>query len=101
MKVRIKPLEELLAGQAKIIYNEMYGQMENPPWFEASRGWLENFKLINEKNLDLFNQQIFTSCDNNQLGEFKCKDCDDILRPKCFKAHFRLRLTHTHVVTPI
>ena len=49
MKVRIKPLGELLAGQAKIIYNEMYGQMENPPWFEASRGWLEHFKSISEK----------------------------------------------------
>ena len=48
--------------------------------------------------LDLFDQQ---SCDSNQVGEFKCSDCDDILCQKCFKAHSRLRLTRTHVVTPI
>ena len=32
------------------------------------------------------------SCDHNQLGEFKCKDCDDILQKNCFKAHFRFRM---------
>ena len=48
--------------------------------------------------LDLFDQQ---SCDSNQVGEFKCSDCDDILCQKCFKAHSRLRLTCTHVVAPI
>ena len=46
-----------------------------------------------KKNLDLFNQQICTSCDNNQLGELKCKDCYDILCQKCFKAYSVLRLT--------
>ena len=39
--------------------------------------------------LDLFDQQ---SCDSNQVGEFKCSDCDDILCQKCFQAHFRLKM---------
>ena len=56
---------------------------------------------LGEKEIDLYNQQICTSYDHNQLGEFKCKECDDILCQKCHKAHSRLKVTRTHVVTPI
>ena len=34
---------------------------------------------LGEKEIDLYNQLICTSCEHNQLGEFKCKECDDIL----------------------
>ena len=56
---------------------------------------------LGEKEIDLYNQLICTSCEHNQLGEFKYKECDDILCQKCHKAHSRLKVTHTHVVTPI
>ena len=34
----------LLKGQAMIFYQEIYGKKENPPKFEASNGWVDNFK---------------------------------------------------------
>ena len=45
--------------------------------------------------------QSCTSCDHNQLGEFKCKVCDDIFCQKCLKSLSRLRITRTNVVEPI
>ena len=56
---------------------------------------------LGEKEIDLYNQLICTSCEHNQLGEFKCKECDDILCQKCHKAHSRLKFICAHVVTPI
>ena len=56
---------------------------------------------LGEKEIDLYNQLICTSCEHNHLGEFKCKECDDILCQKCHKAHSRLKVTRTLVVTPI
>ena len=50
---------------------------------------------LGEKEIDLYNQQICTSYDQNQLGEFKCKEWDDILCQKCHKAHSRLKVTCT------
>ena len=29
------------------------------------------------------------------------EDCDETLCVKCFKAHSRLKLTRTHIVTPL
>ena len=57
--------------------------------------------VLGEKEIDLYNQLICTSCERNQLGAFKCKECDDILCQKCHKAHSRLKVTRTLVVTPI
>ena len=57
--------------------------------------------VLGEKEIDLFNQLICTSCEHNQLGEFKCKECDGLLCQKCHKAHSRLKVTRTLVVTPI
>ena len=34
---------------------------------------------LGEKEIDLYNQLTCTSCEHNQLGEFECKECDDIL----------------------
>ena len=34
---------------------------------------------LGEKEIDLYNQQLCTSCHHNQMGEFECKECDDIL----------------------
>ena len=56
---------------------------------------------LGEKEIDLYNQLICTSCEHNQLREFKCKECDDILCQKCHKTHSRLKVAHTLVVTPI
>ena len=56
---------------------------------------------LGEKEIDLYNQQICKRFNHKQLGEFKCKECDDILCQKCHKAHSRLKVTCTLVVTPI
>ena len=53
-----------------------------------------------EKEIDLKNQQICTNCDHNQLGEFKWKECDDILC-QMTQGTFQLKVTGTHVVTKI
>ena len=51
---------------------------------------------LGEKEIDLYNQQICTSYDHNQLGEFKCKECDDTLCQKCHKSHSKLKVTRNH-----
>ena len=56
---------------------------------------------FSENTVNLHNQEICTSCDENLLGTFKCNDCNDILCQKCSKAHSRLKITKTHVVTPL
>ena len=45
-------------------------------------------------------KKMCTSCDENLVGAYKCQECD-ILCQKCYKAHSRLKLTKTHVVTPL
>ena len=37
----------------------------------------------------------------NLTGSYQCSDCDETLCVKCFKAHSRLKLTRTHIVTPL
>ena len=36
-----------------------------------------------------------------EYGSYQCTDCDETLCVKCFKAHSRLKLTRTHIVTPL
>ena len=55
---------------------------------------------LGEKEIDLYNQLICTSCEHNQLGEFKCKECDDILCQKCHKAHSRYSCCNTNLSMP-
>ena len=54
---------------------------------------------LSESRINLHNQEICESCDENLVGTFKCHDCNDILCKKCYKAHSRLKVTKTHVVT--
>ena len=56
---------------------------------------------LSESRINLHNQEICESCDENLVGTFKCHDCNDILCKKCYKAHSRLKVTKTHVVTPL
>ena len=56
---------------------------------------------FSENAVNLHNQEISTSCDENLLGTFNCNDCNDILCQKCNKAHSRLKITKTCVVTPL
>ena len=51
--------------------------------------------------INLHNQEMCSSCDENHVGVFKCVECDDILCQRCYKAHGRLKVTKTHVVTPL
>ena len=51
--------------------------------------------------INLHNQEMCSSCDENHVGVFKCVECDDILCQRCYEAHGRLKVTKTHVVTPL
>ena len=48
-----------------------------------------------------FSSNVCTSCEENLTGSYQCSDCDETLCVKCFKAHSRLKLTRTHIVTPL
>ena len=54
-----------------------------------------------QSEINLHNQEMCSSCDENHVGVFKCVECDDILCQRCYKAHGRLKVTKTHVVTPL
>ena len=56
---------------------------------------------FSENTINLHNQEICTSWDENLLGTFKCNDFNDILCQQCNKAHSRLKITKTHVVNPL
>jgi hypothetical protein len=47
--------------------------------------------------INLNSSNVCTSCQ----GYYQCSDCDETLCVKCFKAHSRLKLTRTHIVTPL
>ena len=56
----------------------MYGQMENPPKFEASRGWLDNFKSRYDVK---FNQKVGEKLSaDNQAAEDWMKGIWPVLR---------------------
>ena len=59
---------------------------------------LEGSGLSEKINLNSSN--VCTSCQENLTGSYQCTDCDETLCVKCFKAHSRLKLTRTHIVTP-
>ena len=61
---------------------------------------LESSGLSESSGINLHNQKICTSCDENLVGAYKCQECD-ILCQKCYKAHSRLKITKIHVVTPL
>ena len=60
---------------------------------------LEGSGLRDKINLNSSN--VCTSCQENLTGSYQCSDCDETLCVKCFKAHARLKLTRTHIVTPL
>ena len=60
---------------------------------------LEGSGLSDKINLNSSN--VCTSCEENLTGSYQCSDCDETLCVKCFKAHSRLKLTRTHIVTPL
>ena len=61
---------------------------------------LESSGLSESSGINLHNQKMYTSCDENLVGANKCQECD-ILCQKCYKAQSRLKLTKIHVVTPL
>ena len=60
---------------------------------------LESSGLSESSGINLYNQKMCTSCDENLVGAYKCQEYD-ILCQKCYKAHSRLKITKIHVVTP-
>ena len=60
---------------------------------------LEGSGLSDKINLNSSN--VSTSCEENLTGSYQCSDCDETLCVKCFKAHSRLKLTITHIVTSL
>ena len=51
--------------------------------------------------INLNSSNVCTSCQENLTGSYQCSDCDETLCVKCFKAHSRLKLTRTHIITPL
>ena len=61
---------------------------------------LESSGLSESSGINLHNQKMCISCDENLVGAYKCQECD-ILCQKCYKAHSRLKITKIHVVTSL
>ena len=63
------------------------------------RGAVISGPLLKSKAKSLYDQIYGKK--PNLTGSYQCSDCDETLCVKCFKAHSRLKLTRTHIVTPL
>ena len=75
-----------------------FGQLTNDQHEQMSIDFNDAFNDLKERSN---NSNVCTSCEENLTGSYQCTDCDETLCVKCFKAHSRLKLTRTHIVTPI
>ena len=56
--------------------------------------------LSESSEINLHNQKMCTSCDENLVGAYERQECD-FLCQKFYKTHSRLKITKIHVVTPL
>ena len=75
-----------------------FGQLTNDQHEQMSIDFNDAFNDLKERSN---NSNVCTSCEENLTGSYQCTDCDETLCVKCFKAHSRLKLTRTHIVTPL
>ena len=87
-----------LKEKIKIIEDSKKPGFEEEEILELCKS-LEGSGLSDKINLNSSN--VCTSCEENLTGSYQCSDCDETLCVKCFKAHSRLKLTRTHIVTPL
>ena len=45
--------------------------------------------------------KICSSCDENLIAEYYCKECDEMLFDACHNAHLRVKITRSHIQTPL
>ena len=45
--------------------------------------------------------QVCPNCDDNSLGSYYCKTCDEKLCDRCYKTHSKLKITRDHDVITI
>ena len=75
-----------------------FGQLTNDQHEQMSIDFNDAFNDLKERSN---NSNVCTSCEENLTGSYQCTDCDETLCVKCFKTHSRLKLTRTHIVTPL
>ena len=51
--------------------------------------------------INLNSSNVWTSRQENLTRSYQCSDFDGTLCVKCFKVHSRLKLTRTHIDTPL
>ena len=45
--------------------------------------------------------KICSSCEENLIVEYYCKQCDEMLCDACHYAHLRVKVTRSHIQTPL
>ena len=45
--------------------------------------------------------KICSSCDGKLIAEYYCKECDEMLCDACHNAHLRVKVTRSHIQTPL
>ena len=60
----------------------------------GSKTNVTGFKLVSFQN-------ILQSCDERNIANKKCDDCDEFLCDDCVKAHKRVKVTKDHVIKDV
>ena len=45
--------------------------------------------------------KICSSCDENSVAEYYCKECEEMLCDACHNAHLRVKITRSHIQIPL
>lgn len=64
-------------------------------------GILESFSLHDNDYDKISEKKASCSCDDGSVASSYCLDCKDYLCSKCVSAHYRVKLTKDHNMTPV
>ena len=70
---------------------------------EARRLSYDNRYDVSDSEITFRNHEstICSSCDDNNVAKFNCKECQDTLCNLCHDAHLKVKLTRNHTITPL
>ena len=98
LKEKIKIIEDSKKpgfDKAKIM--KEYG-ISRPTVINILKNQFETLKAVDS---GIMNDKSKSLKKSPLTGSYQCSDCDETLCVKIFKAHSRLKLTRTHIVTPL
>ena len=67
---------------------------------EHEQGSFKGEEIEENKSIDE-HEHVCPNCDDNSLGSYYCKTCDEKLCDRCYKTHSKLKITRDHDVITI